>query len=232
MSQQTLIATYVRNNPRLTDEDISVRLGVPVSRVREARSSLGGEDTQGGPADTLPVEGDTRSKMFPDKERPDMVTSPRRSLERKLRQLDTSFEVACKEFMLDPSSDNASNMNSFLNTIKATLKELDSFSDMSETAEAIINKVLVPLTKELMVAAYNSGKKIVEEYRELLPMSMKYRVDEFPKEFSVLVGKESKAVYDRAIDALELVTEVNLGKYRNSERTEALPNGKTKPNKK
>ena len=124
--------------------------------------------------------------------------------------------------MFDPNADNAQNMNSFLASIKTTLKELDSFNDLTEIAERIINEVLATLTKELMIASYKTGEKIVEEYREYFPKALKYKVDDFRQEFKDAIGKKTKNIYDNAIDNLENILKVNLGYFRNSERTEPI----------
>lgn len=220
MSNIDLVKSFVERNPKLTDEEVSIRLGVSVKKVKKARDLLKPKESS-----------DTKSKMFDVESRPDAVTSPRASLEAKIRELDQSFEIARKEFMFDPNADNASNMNSLLASIKSTLKELDSFNDLTEIAEKIINEVLVILTKDLMVASYKTGKKIVEEYVEYLPKSIRYKVEEFPQEFRTLVGKESKNIYDKAIDNLELILKVNLGNFRNSEREEPIYSKKHFKNK-
>lgn len=211
MSNIDLVKSFLERNPKLSDEEVSIRLGVSVKKVRKARNLLKPKK-----------ESDTKLKMFAVEQRPDVVTNPRASLESKIREIEQAFEIARKEFMFDPNADNASNMNSFLLNIKSTLKELDSFNDLSEIAENIINQVLVVLTKDLMISAYKTGKKIVEEYKEYLPEGLHYKVDEFPKEFRTLVGKETKNIYDKAIDNLEMIMKVNLGSFRNSEREEPI----------
>ena len=208
MSNIELVKSFIEKNPKLSDEEVSLRLGISVKKVKKAR--------------TLLKPNDTKSKLFPTETRPDAVENPRASLEAKIRELDQAFEISRKEFMFDPNADNAQNMNSLLASIKATLKELDSFNDLTEIAERIINEVLANLTKQLMVSSYKTGKKIVEEYKEYLPKGLQYKIDEFPQEFRDLIGKESKNIYDNAIDNLELILRVNLGQYRNSERNEPI----------
>ena len=219
MSNIDLVKSFIEKNNKLTDEEVSVRLGVSIKKVKKARALLKPKE-----------ENDTKSKLFSVESRPDVVTSPRASLEAKLREIEQSFEIARKEFMFDPNADNAQNMNSFLLSIKTTLKELDSFNDLTEIAERIINEVLAKLTKDLMVASYKTGEKIVEEYREYFPKALKYKVDEFRQEFKDAIGKRTKDIYDTAIDNLEMILKVNLGYFRNSERNE--PIYKKEPKKK
>lgn len=211
MSNIDLVKSFIEKNNKLTDEEVSVRLGVSIKKVKKARALLKPKE-----------ENDTKSKLFSVESRPDVVTSPRASLEAKLREIEQSFEIARKEFMFDPNADNAQNMNSFLASIKTTLKELDSFNDLTEIAERIINEVLAKLTKDLMVASYKTGEKIVEEYREYFPKALKYKVDEFRQEFKDAIGKRTKDIYDNAIDNLEMILKVNLGYFRNSERNEPI----------
>lgn len=211
MSNIDLVKSFIEKNNKLTDEEVSVRLGVSIKKVKKARALLKPKE-----------ENDTKSKLFSVESRPDVVTSPRASLEAKLREIEQSFEIARKEFMFDPNADNAQNMNSFLASIKTTLKELDSFNDLTEIAERIINEVLAKLTKDLMVASYKTGEKIVEEYREYFPKALKYKVDEFRQEFKDAIGKRTKDIYDTAIDNLEMILKVNLGYFRNSERNEPI----------
>ena len=79
-----------------------------------------------------------------------------------------------------------------------------------------------------MIASYKKGKEIAESYREYLPKGLRYKVDEFPNEFKTAIGKEAKSIYDKSIDALELVMGVNLGAFRNSEREEPIYKKKKK----
>ena len=209
MSNIELVKNYMERNPKLSDEEVSMRLGVSVKRAKHARHLL------------IPSK-DTKSKLFPNESKLDVVENPRTVLENRIRELDQSFEIARKEFMIDPNADNASNMNTLLVSVKSTLKELDTFNDLSIISEKIINEVLVTLTKSLLLASYNEGKKIVEEYKEYFPKAFKYKADEFPKDFSSAIGKESKKIYDTAIDSLESIMKVNLGKFRNDAREEPL----------
>lgn len=209
MSNIDLVKSFIEKNNKLSDEEVSVRLGVSIKKVKKAR-------------DLLKPKEDTRSKLFSVDSRPDAVDNPKASLEAKIREIEQAFEIARKEFMFDPNADNAQNMNSFLASIKTTLKELDSFNDLTEIAERIINEVLATLTKELMIASYKTGEKIVEEYREYFPKALKYKVDDFRQEFKDAIGKKTKNIYDNAIDNLENILKVNLGYFRNSERTEPI----------
>jgi hypothetical protein len=210
MSNIELVKKYIERNPKLSDEEVSMRLGVSVKRAKHARRLL------------VPVDKGTKSKLFPADDKIDVVESPRAVLENRIRELDQSFEISRKEFMIDPNADNASNMNTLLASVKSTLKELDSFNDLSIISERIINEVLVTLTKNLLLASYNEGKKIVEEYKEYFPKAFKYKADEFPKDFSNAIGKESKRIYDESIDSLEFIMKVNLGRFRNDAREDPL----------
>ena len=217
MSNIDLVKSFLERNPKLSDEEVSLRLGVTTKKVRKARELLQPKE-----------ESETKSKMFASDNRPDVVSSPRASLEQKIRELDQAFEIAKKEFQFDPNADNAGNMNSLLASIKSTLKELNTFTDLTELSQDIINNVLAKLTQDLMIASYKKGKEIAESYREYLPKGLRYKVDEFPNEFKTAIGKEAKSIYDKAIDALELVMGVNLGAFRNSEREEPIYTKKKK----
>jgi len=207
-----LLKAYISKNPTLSDSDISIRLGVATKSVKKARESV---------CSDIQVS-DVKSKVISNtSDSPDVVSNPAESLKIKLRQLDQAFDVSRKEFLLDPNSDNAYNMTQFLLTIKQTLKELDTFTDFTSISDRLVSEVLVELTKQIMTKSYECAFGMVKDLSGFLPKSIKYKVDEFPTEFYNAIGKDSKDVYNNALDKLQEILGIDLSKYRTKEKEEA-----------
>jgi hypothetical protein len=203
-----LLKSYISRNPTLSDSDISIRLGVATKSVKKARESIC-SDIQVNEVKNKVISNNT--------DNPDVVLNPAESLKIKLRQLDQAFDVSRKEFLLDPNSDNAYNMTQFLLTIKQTLKELDTFTDFTALSDRIVSEVLVELTKQIMTKSYECSYGMIKELSGFLPKSIKYKVDEFPTEFYTSIGKESKDIYNNALDKLQEILNIDLSKYRTKE---------------
>ena len=209
----SLIKAFIERNPNLSDEEVSIKLGVSKKKVKKIREKIS--------ATKLPET--TSEKVLANiNDNPDVVNNPVDNLKRKLRQLDQSFEIARKEFLIDPNSDNAQNMNSFLLNIKETLKELDSFKDFTLIAKDIIDRVLVGITKGMMNIVNAQTDEFLKDVTQYIPSNVSYSINDYKKDFMSGVGKNFKDNYDNAIGELEHILNVDLSQYRTKERIEPL----------
>lgn len=208
-----LIKSFIERNPKLSDEEVSIKLGVSTKKVRKIREKL--------TATSLPQT--TADKVITNSvDNPDVVDNPVDNLKKKLRQLDQSFEIARKEFLIDPNSDNAGNMSLMLNNIKETLKELDSFNDFTLIAKDIVSKVLVYLTKNMMDIANLRVEEFLKDVGQYIPKNVSYSINDYKQSFMVELGKQFKDNYDNSIGELEHILNVDLSQFRTKERVEPL----------
>lgn len=208
-----LIKSFIERNPKLSDEEVSIKLGVSAKKVRKIREKI--------TATTLPQT--TADKVITNSvDNPDVVDNPVDNLKKKLRQLDQSFEIARKEFLIDPNSDNAGNMSLMLNNIKETLKELDSFNDFTLIAKDIVSKVLVYLTKNMMDIANLRVEEFLKDVGQYIPKNVSYSINDYKQSFMVELGKQFKDNYDNSIGELEHILNVDLSQFRTKERVEPL----------
>lgn len=208
-----LIRSFIERNPRLSDEDISIKLGVSVKKVKKIRQKI--SDV------ALPTT--TSEKVITNSvDNPDVVDNPVENLKKKLRQLDQTFEVSRKEFLIDPNIDNASSMNLMMNNIKATLKELDSFKDFTVIGTDIVSRVLVYLTKNMMDIANIRAEEFMKDVAQYIPANVSFSIKDHKTNFMVELGKQLKENYDNALGELEHILNVDLGKFRTKERVEPL----------
>lgn len=215
MANLEIIKSYITRNPSLSNEDISIRLGISKKKIARARSEMV------DPSDTV-TNHNSSDKIIVGKNKLDVVDNPADSLKQKIRQLDQTFEISRKEFLIDPNADNAHNMSIMLNDIKNTLKELDSFTDLSSISDLIVQNILMTLTKNIMKFSYENVKKFTEDISQYLPKGMRYSAEDYSKSFIRDLGIETKGLYDNAIDELEKIVRVPLDKYRIKERAEPL----------
>ena len=209
----SLIKSFLQRNPNLSDEEVSIKLGVSKKKVKKIREKL--------EATKLP-ETTSERVITNSVDNPDVVENPVENLMKKLRQLDQAFEVSRKEFLIDPNIDNASSMNLMLNNIKATLKELDSFNDFSLLAKDIIDKVVVYLTKSMMDIANERANAFIQDVTQYIPDNVSYSVKDYLNSFMTELGKAFKDKYDDSIDSLQHILNVDLEKFRTRKRVEPL----------
>lgn len=208
-----LIKSFIKRNPNLSDEDISIKLGVSTKKVKKIRAKINEV--------TLPTT--TAEKVLSNtNDNPDVVENPVDNLKKKLRQLDQAFDISRKEFLIDPNYDNASNMNMMLSSIKETLKELDSFNDFTLIASDIVDRVLVYLTKNMMNIANSRVDSFLQDVSQYIPKNVTYSIQDYKKDFMIELGKQLKDNYDNALGELEHILNVDLGKFRTKERVEPL----------
>lgn len=208
-----LIKSFIKRNPHLSDEDISIKLGVSTKKVKKIRAKI--NDV------SLPTT--TAEKVLSNtNDNPDVVDNPVDNLKKKLRQLDQAFDISRKEFLIDPNYDNANNMNMMLSSIKETLKELDSFNDFTLIAKDIVDKVLVYLTKNMMNIANSRVDSFLQDVSQYIPKNVTYSIQDYKKDFMIELGKQLKDNYDNALGELEHILNVDLGMFRTKERVEPL----------
>lgn len=210
-----IVKSYIKRNPSLSDEDISIRLGVSIKKVSKAKKEI-----------EEPIKNSSDKVLANTYKNPDVVDNPIDSLKNKLRQLDQTFEIARKEFLIDPSADNAMNMATMLREIKDTLKVMDSFTDLGAISDNIINNVMIVLVKNLMDSCYTQVTKFVDEFGEYLPKAIRAQVNEYPKSFMSSLGKDTKEIYDKSLHELENIVKVPLDKYYTKEQITKKKKGK------
>lgn len=208
-----LIKSFIKRNPHLSDEDISIKLGVSTKKVKKIRAKI----------NDVALPTTTAEKVLSNtNDNPDVVDNPVDNLKKKLRQLDQAFDISRKEFLIDPNYDNANNMNMMLSSIKETLKELDSFNDFTLIAKDIVDKVLVYLTKNMMNIANSRVDSFLQDVSQYIPKNVTYSIQDYKKDFMVELGKQLKDNYDNALGELEHILNVDLGMFRTKERVEPL----------
>lgn len=209
----SLIKSFLERNPQLSDEEVSIKLGVSKKKVKKIREKL--------EATKLPTT--TSEKVLANTDdNPDVVDNPVENLKKKLRQLDQAFEISRKEFLIDPNSDNAGNISLMLNNIKETLKELDTFNDFTLIAKDIVDRVLVYLTKNMMNIANARADAFIKDVSQYIPDNISYSINDYKKSFMTELGKELKDNYDNSIDELQHILNVDLEKFRTRKRIEPL----------
>lgn len=209
----SLIKSFLERNPQLSDEEVSIKLGVSKKKVRKIREKLN--------ATKLPTT--TSDKVLADaNDNPDIVDNPVENLKKKLRQIDQAFEISRKEFLIDPNSDNANNISLMLNNIKDTLKELDTFNDFTLIAKDIVDRVLVYLTKTMMDIANARADAFIKDVSQYIPDNISYSIADYKKSFITELGKQLKDNYDNSIDELQHILNVDLEKFRTRKRIEPL----------
>lgn len=208
-----LIKSFIKRNPHLSDEDISIKLGVSTKKVKKIRAKI----------NDVALPTTTAEKVLSNtNDNPDVVDNPVDNLKKKLRQLDQAFDISRKEFLIDPNSDNAGNMNMMLASIKETLKELDSFNDFTLIAKDIVDRVLVYLTKNMMNIANSRVDSFLQDVSQYIPKNVTYSIQDYKKDFMIELGKQLKDNYDNALGELEHILNVDLGMFRTKERVEPL----------
>lgn len=208
-----LIKSFIKRNPHLSDEDISIKLGVSTKKVKKIRAKI----------NDVALPTTTAEKVLSNtNDNPDVVDNPVDNLKKKLRQLDQAFDISRKEFLIDPNYDNANNMNMMLSSIKETLKELDSFNDFTLIAKDIVDRVLVYLTKNMMDIANSRVDSFLQDVSQYIPKNVTYSIQDYKKDFMIELGKQLKDNYDNALGELEHILNVDLGMFRTKERVEPL----------
>lgn len=209
----SLIREFIKRNPNLSDEEVSIKLGVSKKKVKKIREKI--------EATKLPTT--TSEKVLGDaSENPDVVDNPVENLKKKLRQLDQAFEISRKEFLIDPNSDNAGNISLMLSNIKETLKELDTFNDFTIIAKDIVDRVLVYLTKGMIEIANARADALIKDISQYIPDNVSYSIRDYKQSFMEELGKELRENYDNSIDALQNILKVDLEQFRTRKRVEPL----------